>query len=420
MEAENRVILHADMNNFFASVSCLYRPDLRGKPVAVCGDIEKRHGIILAKNMEAKLAGVKTGSTIAEARFVCPHLTMLPPEPEKYLRFSRMAREIYCEYTGQVESFGIDECWLDVTGSVRRFGDGRTIADELRRRIREELGLTASVGVSFNKVFAKMGSDYKKPDATTVIGADDFRDILWPLPVGDLLFCGRSTQKKLRLWGIDTVGQLAQADFFMIADLLGKCGAGLWQFANGLDKTPVAACDYTPVIKSIGNGTTAPRDLKTDGDVRITMQVLADSVGMRLRAEGLCCRTVQIELRDHRLGVICRQCGVRYPTCLASEILDAAYGLYREAYGSKKLAEVPLRGLTVRAADLVKENEGFQLFLGFDTDRHERTEKLERTLDDLRGRFGDHVIRSGLLFSDTELSDFYPRGESEIGHGLAP
>ena len=302
------VILHVDMNNFFASVSCRAHPELRDKPVAICGDIEKRHGIVLAKNNAAKARGVKTGSTVGEATFFCPDLCMLPPDNTLYLEVSREAKRIYYDYTSQVESFGIDECWLDVTGSLRLFGDGVTIADEIRRRVREQLGVTASVGVSFNKVFAKMGSDYKKPDATTLITPENFRELLWPLPVSDMLFAGRATQKKLHLYGIDTIGQLAQADFHMIVGLLGKCGAGLWQFANGLDRTPVCEGDHEPVIKSVGNSTTAPRDLISRDDVYIIMRVLSESVAARLRADRLCCRTVQIEIRDRRLAVFSRQC----------------------------------------------------------------------------------------------------------------
>lgn len=407
------VILHVDMNNFFASVSCMLHPELNGKPVAVCGDIEKRHGIILAKNNIAKQRGVKTGSTIGEARFFCPDLCFLPPDTDRYLEYSRRARAIYCDYTDRVESFGIDECWLDVTGSRRLFGDGVTIADEIRRRIREELGVTASVGVSYNKIFAKMGSDYKKPDATTLITPDNFRELLWPLPINDMLFAGRATQKKLHLYGINTIGQLAGADFEQIVALLGKCGAGLWQFANGLDRTPVSEEYRSPPIKSIGNGTTAPRDLVTDEDIFITMRVLAESVGARLRTAHLRCRTVQIEIRDKRLVVFCRQCKIPYPTNLAQEILDAAFTLFKTAYHGDT-QEIPIRSLSVRACSLESEDNGAQLSLGFDMAHHMRTEALERTIDVLRSRYGEHCVRSALLYTDRTLSDFCPRAENVV------
>ncbi len=398
------------MNNFFASVSCLAHPELAGKPVAICGDIEKRHGIILAKNNAAKSRGVKTGSTIGEARFFCPDLQLLPPDSDKYLQYSRRAREIYLSYTDQVESFGIDECWLDVTRSRRLFGDGVTIADEIRRRIREELGVTASVGVSYNKVFAKMGSDYRKPDATTEITENNFRALLWPLPIDDLLFAGRATRKQLHLYGINTIGDLAGAEFEQIVSLLGKCGAGLWQFANGLDRTPVLAEYHAPPVKSIGNGTTAPRDLVSDDDIYITMRVLADSVGWRLRAAGLRCRTVQIELRDKHLAMVSRQCKVPFPTNVAGEILDAAFALYKASYHGD-LTVVPIRSLSVRATDLSSEEDGAQLSLEFDMERHLRAQALERTVDVLRTRFGDRCVRSAMLYTDIPLSDFTPRAE---------
>ncbi|MBQ7299605.1 MAG: DNA polymerase IV [Clostridia bacterium] len=409
----NSVILHVDMNNFFASVSCRSHPELVGKPVAICGDIEKRHGIVLAKNNIAKARGVKTGSTIGEASFICPDLCMLPPDNTLYLEVSKQAKRIYYDYTSQVESFGIDECWLDVTGSLRLFGDGVTIADEIRRRIREELGVTASVGVSYNKIFAKMGSDYKKPDATTLITEDNFRDLLWPLPVSDLLFVGRATRSKLHLWGIDTIGDLAQANFQEIVGLLGKCGAGLWQFANGLDRTPVAEGDHMPIIKSVGNSTTAPRDLVTAEDVYITMRVLSESVAARLRADRLCCSTVQIELRDTRLSVISRQRQVYYPTNLSEEILSAAFSLFR-ATCPRDLRQMPLRSVAVRAAQLSSEDDGAQLSLDFDAGRHARMEALERTVDRLRTRFGDRVIRRAHLYTDPLLSGFCPKNENQI------
>jgi len=409
----NPVILHVDMNNFFASVSCRSHPELQNKPVAICGDIEKRHGIGLAKNNIAKARGVKTGATVGEASFFCPDLCMLPPDNTLYLEVSGQARRIYYDYTSQVESFGIDECWLDVTGSQRLFGDGVTIADEIRRRIREELGVTASVGVSFNKVFAKMGSDYKKPDATTLITEENFRELLWPLPVSDMLFVGRATYRKLHLWGIETIGDLARADFSAITGLLGKCGAGLWQFANGLDRTPVCEGDHMPIIKSVGNSTTAPRDLVTEEDVYITMRVLSESVAARLRADRLCCRTVQIELRDTRLSVISRQQQVYYPTNLSDEILSAAFSLFRQTRIGD-LREKPLRSVAVRATALSSEDDGAQLSLDFDMCRHTRMEAIERTVDILRGRFGDRIIRRAHLFTDPLLSGFAPKTENLI------
>ncbi|MBO5649706.1 MAG: DNA polymerase IV [Clostridia bacterium] len=412
------VILHVDMNNFFASVSCRSHPELRNKPVAICGDTEKRHGIVLAKNSLAKMRGIKTGATVGEATLLCPDLCILPPAPDEYLSVSRKARQIYNDYTSQVESFGIDECWLDVSASLRLFGDGVAIANEIRRRIREELGVTASVGVSYNKVFAKMGSDYKKPDATTLITEENYRELLWPLPVSDLLFVGRATREKLHLFGIDTVGALARSDLRQLVSLLGKSGAELWQLANGLDRSPVCSNESIPQIKSIGNSTTAPRDLFEAEDVFITMRVLAESVALRLRTEQLCGCTVQIELRNKYLHTCSRQCPLSVPTNLSEEILGAAFELYQQAVPD--LRGIPLRSVAVRVTNLVSEDAPAQLSLDFDSERHERQQTIERTVDTLRARFGAFSVRRAHLYTDPELSGFTPKAESLIHPTDAP
>lgn len=255
-----RSILHVDCNNFYASVECLYRPEIRDFPVAVAGDPEARHGIILAKNMMAKKLGVTTGEAIWEAKLKAPGLVLVPPDYKKYLRFSRMAREIYGEYTEQVESFGLDECWLDITGSLPMlYKDPVTIAHEIRQRVKEELGITVSVGVSFNKIFAKLGSDLKKPDAVTVIPYENFQEIVWPLPVGDLLYVGSATRRKLELVAVNTIGDLARYDRELLRWKLGKWGLILHDFANGLDTAPVRCIGEAEQIKSIGNGITCHR-----------------------------------------------------------------------------------------------------------------------------------------------------------------
>jgi len=255
-----RVILHSDLNNFYASVECLYNPDLRDKPVAVGGDVEARHGIILAKNYHAKKYGILTGEAIWQAQQKCRDLVVVPPNFKRYMRFSQMARDIYADYTDQCESFGLDECWLDVTGSYRLFGDGKAIADKIRERIKFEMGITASVGVSFNKIFAKLGSDIKKPDATTIISKDNFKDVVWKLPVNELLYVGRATHKKLNRYGIKTIGDLANTELKYLEYWLGKWGCMLWTFANGYDTSPVSNIGAKSLIKSVGNSTTTPRD----------------------------------------------------------------------------------------------------------------------------------------------------------------
>lgn len=220
----NRTILHSDMNCFYASVEMMLNPELQGKAVAVCGSTENRHGIVLAKSEKAKQAGIKTGMVNWEAKRFCPDLILVPPQYEQYLKYSNMAREIYQEYTDLVEPYGMDECFLDVTASQVLYGSGKEIADQIRCRMKNELGLTVSIGISFNKIFAKLGSDMKKPDAITNIEESEWKQKVWPLRVSELLFCGRSTTKKLEQVGIYTIGDLAEMDHDYVNQLLGKMG----------------------------------------------------------------------------------------------------------------------------------------------------------------------------------------------------
>lgn len=279
----NRTILHVDLDAFYASVETLYNPSLRGKPVAVVGDQELRHGIVLAKSYEAKRFGVQTGDAIWQAKQKCKELNLVPAHFSEYLKFSRLSKEIFADYSDRCESFGLDESWIDLTGCTHLFGDGPQAAQEIRRRIKFELGITASVGVSFNKVFAKLGSDMNKPDGITVIPYDSFRETVWPLPVKDLLYVGKATTRKLQSYGIHTIGELAKTDRTFLEYRFGKIGGMLWTFANGLDTSPVSNIGAKSLIKSVGNSTTAPRDLITDQDVRITLYALCESVAERLR-----------------------------------------------------------------------------------------------------------------------------------------
>lgn len=403
-----RCILHVDLNNFYASVECLYRPQLAKSPVAVSGDIDARHGIILAKNQMAKRCGVTTGEAIWQAKLKCPELILLPPDFKKYLRFSRLARQIYNDYTDQIEPFGIDEAWLDVTGSLNLFGSGVTIADEIRRRIRSELGLTVSVGVSFNKIFAKLGSDLKKPDATTIISREKFRSIVWPLPAGELLYVGRSTQRKLASRGIYTIGDLAKRDLRSLILLLGQWGETLWHFANGCDESLVKKTGETTVIKSIGNSTTAPRDIKSVNDAKIILYVLAESVASRLRVHGLQCHTVALSLRDKDLISFERQTHLTEATATARDISRQAIALFRENWHDNK----PLRSLGVRGCNLVTATEHLQLDL-FD-EQKTCTSSLESTIDEIRRRFGTNSIQRCIMLTDRQLSGFNPKDDHVI------
>ena len=297
----NRTILHSDCNCFYVSVELLHHLELRGKPVAVGGDPEARHGIVLTADYTAKRYGVKTGMALWQAKQVCPDITFLPPRMDLYLRFSRMAQEIYADYTDKREPYGIDESWLDVTDSATLKGDGFHIAQEISSRMKKELGITVSVGVSFNKIFAKLGSDYKKPDAITTMYEDEFQRKAWCLPVSNLLYVGNATNKKLYSMGIRTIGDLAKSDETLLVRKLGKMGSILWAFANGYDESPVKLENTSAPVKSVGNSTTTPRDMETDEDVRIVLYILAESVAARLRENGFRCRTVEISVRDKEL-----------------------------------------------------------------------------------------------------------------------
>ena len=403
-----RCILHIDMNNFFATVECRSRPDLIGKPVAVGGDEEARHGIILAKNYEAKAYGVRTGESIVEARHKCPGLIILPPHYDEYLRVSRAAREIYSRYTDRIEAFGIDECWIDVSESGYLFGDGKRIADEIRESVKRELGVTVSVGVSFNKIFAKLGSDYKKPDATTLITRENYKGIFWALPVEELLFVGRSSKRRLNTLGIFTIGELANADTELILRFLGKNGLTLQNYARGWDSAPVLRQDVSYPVKSVGNSTTTPRDLKTLREAEIVLAVLCESVAVRLRAEEKKCRTVRISVRSSDLSTYSRQCRVE-ATSSEREIYRAATALYeRENFFPA------VRSLGVCGADLCPErDEQISVFDG-ETVGRARLDVLEKTADSIRSRFGKFAIRRGLMLEDPVLSGFCPYEEHTV------
>ena len=402
-----RTILHSDCNGFYASVECLYHPEFRDKPVAVGGDAEKRHGIILAKNEHAKKYDVKTGEAIWQARQKCPELVVAPPHFELYMRFSRMCRRIYSDYTDLIENFGLDEAWLDVSGNG---SDGETIAHEIRRRVKSELGITVSVGVSFNKIFAKLGSDYRKPDAVTVITKDNFRDIVWPLRVEDLLYVGRSTKKKLNRMGVYTIGELADFPLRLLRENFGKWGDILYTFSNGLDASPVMRADESSAIKSIGNSTTAIRDLENNEDVKMIFMVLCDSVCRRLRENGAKAGLVSIWVRDKDLFSFTRQQKLICPTDITGEVLSAAMELFIRNYGWPK----SIRSLGVSVGELIPRDAPVQLtMLQSESDR-ERRMSLDRSLDMLKRRFGTFCVRPATLMKDSRLSGFNPKEEHVI------
>ena len=300
----NRCILHSDANCFYASVEMLLNPELRGKAVAVCGSTEDRHGIVLARSEKAKKAGVKTGQANWEARQTCPGLIVVPPHYDQYCKFSRLLRNIYLRYTDLVEPYGMDECWLDVTGSERLMGSGEKIAEEIRQSVREELGITVSIGVSFNKIFAKLGSDMKKPDAITVLDDDNWRERIWPIPVSELLYVGRSTARKLMDRCVYTIGDLARTDPTLLTSWFGKNGLGLWIFANGEDNSRVRPDGYEAPIKSVGHGITCSCDLHHNEEVWKVMLELSQDIGRRLREYHLCGKGVRLYIRENELDGI--------------------------------------------------------------------------------------------------------------------
>jgi len=405
-----RVILHSDLNNFYASVECLYHPELRNQPLVVGGDEDARHGIVLAKNQLAKAYGIKTGDVLWEARRKCPGLVSVPADFKRYLKFSMLVRKIYADYTDLIEPFGIDENWLDVTGSSRLFGSGAKIADEIRQRVYDTLGVTVSVGVSFNKVFAKLGSDMKKPDATTLITKENYPAAVWPLPASDLLYVGRATEKKLAAMGVHTIGELACCDVDLLHRWLGVWGLMLHRFANGEDHSPVARGEAESCIKSVGNSTTAPRDLTSPEDVKAVFYMLAESVAARLRGYGLKCAGVQISLRDKDLISCERQAKLEFPSSLTSEIAGKAMEIFTSEYRMEKA----LRSIGIRGINLVPENGTYQLNLFSDQQWREKLADVEHAVDAIRDRFGYFAIQRGILRKDPELTGINPKDDHTI------
>ncbi|MBP3479245.1 MAG: DNA polymerase IV [Oscillospiraceae bacterium] len=395
---------------FYASVEMQRHPELRDKPLAVCGSQEDRHGIVLTANYIAKPRGVKTGMAIWQARQCCPNLVVLPPDMAEYIRISKMAREIYEDYTDQVEPFGLDESWLDVTGSVGLFGSPMTIAKEISNRIKFELGITASIGVSDNKITAKLGSDYKKPDAITRIEADNYKEIVYPLPVSDLLYVGPATTRKLYSIGISTIGQLAECPVDILTHKLGKMGAVLHMFANGRDVSPVQKSDHIPNVRSVGNSATTPRDLVNDEDVHLMLYLLAESVASRMRELVSRCTVVEVYVRDIDLNSFCRQKKLQNPTCSSSEIAQVAFELFRASYRWEK----PVRSIGIRGSGLVEMDSCLQLSMFQDDKKRDKWERIDATVDKLRERYGYMSVQRALMMTDPLLGKINPKDNHTV------
>lgn len=398
---EERAILHSDLNSFYASVEMMLDPSLRGKAVAVCGSTEDRHGIVLAKSDLAKKAGVKTGMVNWEARQLCRNLIIVPPQYDQYLKYSELTQSIYQRYTDMIEPFGMDECWLDVTGSRAMCGDALTIAESIRKSVREELGLTVSIGVSYNKIFAKLGSDMKKPDAITQIRREEVRDKIWPLDCSEMIYCGQATTAKLAKYGIHTIGQVAETDPAFLKHLLGVNGLALWRFANGTDTSRVMHKDFVSPVKSIGHGITCIADLDGEEEVWRVILELSQDIGHRLRVHELSARGVQVYVRGNDLLGSQFQCKLPFTTQLPSEIANAAFRVFRERYRwSSKV-----RAVTVRAIDLVPQTSPNQLSIFINAEKLDRRERLQDAIEELRGRFGKTAITYATLLGDLKMPD---------------
>lgn len=398
-----RTVLHIDCNSFFASVETVFRPELAKVPMAVAGDAEARHGIILAKNELAKAKGVVTAETIWSAKKKCPALVLVPPHHAEYARFSRRFREILARYTDLIEPFGIDEAWIDVTGSRALFGDGVSIAERIRREVREELGITVSVGVSFNKIFAKLGSDYKKPDAVTVIGREDVARIVYPLPADAMIFVGTQTAKALVNMGIRTIGDLAAASPAFLTAKLGKAGAQLSSYARGEDDSPVANYYDKTDPKSVSSGMTFRRDLTERDEIALGVRVLAEDVAYRLRKTNMKCTTVSVTVKDYLLKSTSKQTTLAVSTHLVGEIADIALDL---AMATVRRG-VPVRMLSVAATGLLHADDAVSQMSFFEDgsdEKREKRERLEETVISLRDRFGRAAVQSGgVLGNDIDI-----------------
>ncbi|MGN0997427.1 MAG: DNA polymerase IV [Candidatus Ventricola sp.] len=404
------MILHCDANSYYASVECLYTPEIRDKPVAVGGSEEARHGIILTKNALAKARGVKTGEAIWQAREKCPDLVCVPPDYPLYVRFSQKMRRIYEQYSSRVESFGLDEAWIDLTSAGFTFGDGVRVAEEIRCRVREELGITVSVGVADNKILAKLGSDMKKPDAVTTLPPESFRERIDDLPVGELLFVGPSTRARLARLGITTIGALARCDDGVLRGLLGKNGPVLKAYANGQDRSPVMPMDVSSCVKSVGNSTTPPHDLTSADDARCIYYLLAESVAARLREGGFRARCVSVSARTTDLVTRSHQVTLPRPTNLTDEIARAALSLFGERFAHG----FPYRSVGLNCSMLSPDDEPVQLDFMGDEERRIHAEQLERSIDGLRRRYGHQVVQRGIVLRDRSYAQINPVEEHTV------
>ena len=406
----SRVILHVDANCFYASVECLYHPSIRSRPVAVCGDPEARHGIVLTANYPAKRMGVRVGQAVWQAKQTCAGLVTVPPHYDLYVHFSQMMRSMWEAYSDRVEAFGLDENWVDVSDEAKSIRQGKLLADKLRDRVKRELGITVSIGEADNKVFAKLGSDFKKPDGTTAIYPETFKERIWPLPARDLLYVGPATAKKLARIRLYTIGDLAKADSGLLKTILGKNGLLLQAFALGLDTSPVMPITATAAIKSIGNSTTTPHDIAALEDAKCVYYLLAESVAARLREHGFRARCISISARTTELFTSGCQTMLETPTDITSEIAETAFSLFVQRFTQS----LPLRSVGISCSHLTPASAPVQLSFTEDPSKRIKKERLDQAIDDLRRRYGHNVVQRGVVLTDAAFAVIKPKEDHTI------
>ena len=386
-----RIIFHIDVNNAYLSWEALYRIqelgeslDLRTIPSAIGGDRESRHGIILAKSMPARSYGVQTAETIGEALKKCPNLVIVPPRRWVYKENSRKLMELLREYSPAVEQFSIDEAFVDMTGVSREMTSDPVLAAEvLRQAVRDRLGFTVNIGVSCNKMLAKMASDFQKPDRVHSLFPDEIREKMWPLPIRRLLFVGRSTEQKLYNLGIRTIGDLAHSDKAIICSRLGKHGAMVYNYANGIDESPVAA--QAPDSKGYGNSTTISHDVTDSHEAKDVLRRLCDSVGKRLQKDHVRARVVAVSIKNSDFMRYSHQCTLATATDSPAELYQQACRLFDECWDGS-----PVRLLGVSTSKITKDS--LQQLNLFDHEKLEKKQRLESAIDSIRSRYGKNAV----------------------------
>jgi DNA polymerase IV len=403
-KVNEKIILHCDLNNFFATATLIDKPEYSGKPVAIAGDVSKRHGIILAKNMPAKLQGVKTAEPIWQAMQKCPELVTLRPEYQRYIEYSETVRKIYDRFTGNIEPFGIDECWLDISKVTSNENYGKEIAYEIKETIKRETSLTVSVGVSFSKTFAKLGSDYKKPDAVTVISKQNYRCFVWPMPVRALLCVGRKTEQRLLSISITTIGDLANASDHILIKLLGKNGLMLKDFANGRDSSFVKPVDHAFDFKGMGNSMTTTHDLTTHSEVFSSFLLISEMIAKRMMDKKVCAYCLAIHLKDSELQSVTRQKKLESPIFISDEITEICMKLYMANWD---ISERHIRAIGIRVTDFTHITGKYQRSF-FDSPNTKKKANLEFAKKNILDKYGKGAIkRAAFMIDETPKAKGY-------------